>query len=183
MDEQRVKRKSDMTSRQDQQRPKQVITVIGGTGAQGGGVVSALLDRGEFAVRVAPRNPASDAARALAARGVELVKADLLEPTGLGAALEGAYGAFVVTNFWDRQVGPREGELATAAVKAARAAGVEHLIWSTLPDADKLTNGRLKVLHFTGKARVDAAVEAAGFARHTFVQAPMYFQSFLSKRS
>ncbi len=165
--------------RQDQQRPKQIITVLGGTGQQGGGVVNALLDRGEFAVRVATRNPTGDAARALAARGVELVKADLLEPKGVGAALEGAYGAFVVTNFWDPQVGLREGELATAAVKAARAAGVEHLIWSTLPDADKLTNGRLKVIHFTGKARVDAAVEAAGFARHTFVQAPFYFQSFL----
>ncbi|MDB5221064.1 MAG: nucleoside-diphosphate sugar epimerase [Myxococcaceae bacterium] len=155
---------------------KQTITVFGGTGAQGGGAVSALLDRGEFAVRVPTRNPTSDAARALAARGVELVKADLLEPKSLAAAFDGAYGAFVVTNFWDPQVGQREGELATAAVEAARAAGVEHLIWSTLPDAEKLTKGRLKLAHFTGKAHVDAAVAAAGFARHTFVEAPMYFQ-------
>ena len=54
------------------------------------------------------------------------------------------------------------------------------MIWSTLPDCERLTSGRLKVLHFTGKARVDAVVEAAGFARHTFVQAPMYFQNFLT---
>jgi uncharacterized protein YbjT (DUF2867 family) len=156
-----------------------MITVIGGTGLQGGSVVTALLHRGEFAVRVATRNPAGDAARALADRGVEILKADLLEPNSLRAALDGAYGAFLVTNAWDPQQGAREGEIATAAVKAARAAGVEHLIWSTLPDAEKLTGGRLKVSHFTGKARVDAAVEAAGFARHTFVQAPFYFQNFL----
>ena len=168
-----------MPSDQYQRQSKQTITVLGGTGQQGGGGVSALLDQGEFAVRVATRNPTSDAARALAARGVELVKADLLEPKSLGPALEGAYGAFLVTNFWEPQVGPREYELATAAVTAARAAGVEHLIWSTLPNADELTHGRLKVLHFTGKARVDTVVRAAGFARHSFVQAPFYFQSFL----
>jgi uncharacterized protein YbjT (DUF2867 family) len=159
--------------------PKQTITVLGGTGLQGGSVVSALLDRREFAVRVATRHPTGDAARALAARGVELVKADLLEPNSLGAAFDGAHGAFVVTNFWEPEIQAREFEIATSAVKAARAAGVEHLIWSTLPDADKLTHGRLKVPHFTGKAHVDAAVEAAGFARHTFVQAPFYFQNFL----
>jgi uncharacterized protein YbjT (DUF2867 family) len=167
-----------MTSQRDQP-PKPLMTVFGGTGQQGGGVVSALLGRGEFAVRVATRNPTSDAARALVARGVEIVKADLVEPNSLGAALRGAYGAFLVTNFWDPGVGTREGEIATAAVKAARAAGVQHLIWSTLPDSDKLTEGRLKVPHFTGKARVDDAVEAAGFARHTFVQAPFYFENLL----
>ena len=127
---------------------KRVITVLGGTGLQGGGVVSSLLAGGEFAVRVASRNPASDASRALAARGVEVVKADLLEPSSLAAALSGSYGAFVVTNFWDPGQGPRETEVGTAAVKAARAAGVQHLIWSTLPDVEKLTTGRLKVVHF-----------------------------------
>lgn len=157
---------------------KKVIGVIGGTGLQGGGVVEALLAKGEFAVRVASRNPASDASRAIAARGVEVVKADMLEPASLGALFEGAHGAFVVTNFWDPAQAPRETEVGTGAVKAARAAGVGHLIWSTLPDSQKLTGGRLKVEHFTGKAHVDAAVKAAGFPRHTFVQAPMYFQNF-----
>jgi len=157
---------------------KQVIAVLGGTGLQGGGVVNALLGAGKFAVRVASRNPASDAARALAARGVEVVKADLLEPGSLRTALEGAHGAFVVTNFWEPAQMPRETEIGKAAVKAARAAGVNHLIWSTLPDSEKLTGGRLKVAHFSGKARVDEAVKSAGFPRHTFVMAPMYFQNF-----
>jgi len=159
---------------------KQTITVVGGTGAQGGGVVDALLASGQYAVRVVSRNPASKSAETLEKRGVRVVKGNLLEPSSLRAAFEGAYGSFLVTNFWDPTQMQKETEIAKAAVKEARAAGVQHFIWSTLPDAEKLTGGRLKLRHFTGKARVDPAVEAAGFPRHTFVQAPFYFQNFLS---
>jgi uncharacterized protein YbjT (DUF2867 family) len=160
---------------------KQVIAVIGGTGTQGGGVVEALLKMGRFAVRVPSHEPASDAAKALARRGVEVVKGDLLDAGSLRAAFEGAHGAFLVTNFWDPAQTQSETEIGTSAVKAARAAGVQHLVWSTLPDVEKLSGGRFKVAHFTGKARVDAAVEAARFPRHTFVQAPMYFQNFVTR--
>jgi uncharacterized protein YbjT (DUF2867 family) len=155
------------------------IVVLGGTGLQGGGVVNALLAQGELAVRVVTRNRKSDAARALAARDVEVVEGDLLEPSSLRAAFEGAYGAFLVTNFWDPGLGTREAEVAGAAVGEARRAGVEHLIWSTLPDVEHLTGGRLEVPHFTGKARVDAVVRSAGFPRHTFVEAPFYFQNLV----
>jgi uncharacterized protein YbjT (DUF2867 family) len=158
---------------------KDIISVIGGTGQQGGGVVDALLAQGRFKVRAASRNPASDAARALAARDVEVVQADLLDPPSLAAAFDGAHGAFVVTQFWDPRQGAREAELGAAAVRAARKAGVQHLIWSTLPDVEKISGGRFEVLHFTGKAHVDDAVRSAGFPRHTFVEAPFYFQNFL----
>ena len=160
---------------------KKIISVICGTGLQGGGVVNALLARGEFDVRVVTRDVARQAARALAERGVEVVQADLLDPNVLPRAFEGAYGAFVVTNFWDLGQGAREADVGAAAVQAARKAGVEHLIWSTLPDVEKLSGGRHKVLHFSGKARVDAVVKDAGFARHTFVQAPFYFQNLLGQ--
>ena len=159
---------------------KQVIGVMGGTGLQGGGVVDALLAQGEFDVRVATRTPASNGAKALSARGVQVVKADLLEPASLGAFFEGAHGAFVVTNFWDPAQGAREEELGTAAVNAARAAGVKHLIWSTLPDVEKVSSGRFRASHFTQKAHIDDVVRSAGFERHTFVQAPFYFQNFLT---
>ncbi len=158
---------------------RQIITVVGGTGAQGGGVVDALLASGQFAVRVVSRNPASKSAEALEKRGIEVVKGDLLEPSSLRSAFEGAYGAFLVTNFWDPAQMEKETDIAIGAVKEARAAGVQHFIWSTLPDAETLTGGRLKLRHFTGKARADAAVKAAGIPRHTFVQAPFYFQNFL----
>ena len=158
---------------------KQTITVGGGTGAQGGGVVDALLASDQYAVRVVSRNPASKSAVALEQRGVQVVQGELLEPSSLRAAFDGAHSAFLVTNFWDPAQMPKETEIGIAAVNEARAADVQHLIWSTLPDAEKLSGGRLKLPHFTGKARVDAAVEAAGFPRHTFVQAPFYFQNFL----
>jgi uncharacterized protein YbjT (DUF2867 family) len=160
----------------------ETIAVLGGTGAQGGGVVDALLSRaGRFRVRVASRNAGSDAARSLAKRGVEVVQADLLDIASMRRAFEGAYGAFVVTNFWDPAQMQNETAIGTALVNAARAVGVQHLVWSTLPDCEELSEGRFKVQHFSGKARVDAAVGAAGFARHTFVQAPMYFQNFLGR--
>jgi uncharacterized protein YbjT (DUF2867 family) len=154
-----------------------IISVLGGTGAQGGGVVDALLAQRKFKVRVASRNPSSEAAKALAARGVEVLKADLLEPSSLEAFYDGAHGAFVVTNFWDPGQGEREEEIGAGAVSAARSAGVKHLIWSTLPDAEKASGGRLKVKHFTMKAHVDEVVRSAGFERHTFVEAPFYFQN------
>jgi uncharacterized protein YbjT (DUF2867 family) len=157
---------------------RNIITVLGGTGRQGGGVVDALLAGGAHAVRVPTRNPDSERARALAARGVEIVPGDLLEPASLGRAFAGAHGAFVVTDFWDPAQGAGETAIATAAVAQARAAGVAHLVWSTLPDVAAITGGAIEVAHFTGKARVDDAVRQAGFARHTFVQAPFYFQNF-----
>src|SRR6267143_2351983 len=134
-----------------------VISVVGGTGAQGGGVVDALLAARKFKVRVASRNPSSDAAKALTARGVEVVKANLLEPSSLKTLYDGARGAFLVTNFGDPAQRGREEEIGAGAVNAARSARVKHLIWSTLPDVEKISGGRLKVEHFTMKAHVDPA--------------------------
>ena len=111
---------------------ERVIGVLGGAGAQGGGVVDALLATRKFKVRVASRNPSSDAAKALTARGVEVVKADLLEPSSLKAFYEGAGGAFLVTNFGDPAQGKREEEIGTGDVNAARA-GVKHLTGPRCP--------------------------------------------------
>src|SRR5712671_3807182 len=106
---------------------KNLIAVIGATGKQGGGVVSALQAGGQFKVRALTRHPEKH--RGL---GDEVVEADLDRPETLKAAFEGAHGAFLVTNFW--QPGTDEIKQATAAVRAARNAGVKHFIWSTLPD-------------------------------------------------
>jgi len=156
---------------------KKIIAVVGGTGAQGGGVVDALLAQDEYAVRVLTRNPESEKASALGARGVQVVQANLNEPDTLPAAFEGAYGAFVVTNFWDSATGNKELEQGRAAVSAAKAAGVQHFIWSTLPNSKAISNGKNEVHHFTGKAVVDPVVAEAGFNHHTFVEPPMYFQN------
>jgi uncharacterized protein YbjT (DUF2867 family) len=150
---------------------KKLIAVFGATGNQGGGVVRALKESGQFEVRALSRDPAKY-------KGVadEVVAADLQRPETLAAALEGAHGIFLVTNFW--QDGTDEIKQAAAAVHAAKAAGVDHLIWSTLPNVEAISSGRFNVPQFTGKAKVDAIVKNAGFARHTFVMPPAYYQNF-----
>ena len=54
---------------------KKIIAVIGATGAQGGGLVRAILNdpSGGFAARAVVRDPQSEKARALAALGAEVV--------------------------------------------------------------------------------------------------------------
>jgi uncharacterized protein YbjT (DUF2867 family) len=147
---------------------KQLIAVIGATGQQGGGVVRALQGSGQSKVRALSRNP--DKHRDLAD---EVVKADLNRPGTLKAAFEGAHGVFLVTNNWEP--GTDELKQATAAVRAAKDAGVKHFIWSTLPHAEAISGGKFDVPHFTGKAKVDRIVKEAGFAKHTFVIAPFYY--------
>lgn len=149
-----------------------LIAVIGSTGQQGGGVVRALQASGQFKVRALSRNPGKHGDL-----GDEVVKADLDRPETLNAAFEGAHGVFLVTNFWEQ--GTNELKQATAAVRAAKDAGVKHFIWSTLPDAAAISGGKFHVAHFTGKAKIDRVVKEAGFANHTFVIAPMYYQSLV----
>ena len=108
-----------------------------------------------------------------------MVQGDLSKPETLPPAFAGAYGAFVVTNFWDPGTGESETAQGTLAVKAAKAAGVHHLVWSTLPNCQEISHGKYEVIHFTGKALVDAEVKAAAFPSYTFVETPMYFQNFL----
>jgi uncharacterized protein YbjT (DUF2867 family) len=148
----------------------QVIAVVGATGHQGGGVVRALRDGGQFKVRALSRHPGQY--RGL---GDEVVEADLSRPETLAAAFQSAQGVFLVTNFWEK--GADERKQATAAVRAAQDAGVKHMIWSTLPDVEAISGGKFNVPHFTGKARIDRIVQEAGFVHHTFVIAPFYYQN------
>src|SRR5712671_2616504 len=111
---------------------KKLIAVIGATGQQGGGVVRALQASGQFNVRALSRDPGKH--RDLAD---EVVEADLNRPETLKAAFEGAHGVFLVTNFQEK--GTNELKQATAAVRAARDAGVKHFIWSTLPDVEAIS--------------------------------------------
>jgi uncharacterized protein YbjT (DUF2867 family) len=156
---------------------KKLVAVIGATGQQGGGVVRALRAREGFKVRALTRNP--DKHRELAE---EVVEADLDQPETLNAAFEGAHGVFLVTNFDARarwEEGTNELKQATAAVRAAKDSGVKHFIWSTLPDVEAISGGKFNAPHFTGKARIDPIVKEAGFANHTFVIPPFYYQNLV----
>src|SRR5712664_257762 len=152
-----------------EQTDKKLIAVVGATGQKGGAVVRALQANKQFKVRALTRNPAKHSELA-----DEVIQADLNRPETLTAAFEGANGVFLVTNFWEK--GTEEVNQATAAVRAAKDAGVKHFVWSTLPDVEAISGGKLHVPHFTGKARVDRLVREAEFANYTFVVAPMYYQ-------
>jgi uncharacterized protein YbjT (DUF2867 family) len=152
---------------------KKLIAVVGATGHQGGAVVRALLTNDEFKVRALTRNPAKHPQLA-----DEVVMADLNRPETLKAAFAGVHGVFLVTNAWEP--GPGERTQVLAAVDAAKNAGVQHFTWSTLPDVEKISHGKLDVPHFTDKAKSDRVVKEAGFKHHTFVIAPFFYQNLLA---
>ncbi len=127
---------------------KKLIAVVGATGQQGGAVVRALQASGQFKVRALTRNPAKHPKLA-----DEVVAADLNRPETLQAAFAGAHGVFLVTNAWE--AGQDESKQALAAVNAAKDAGVQHFIWSTLPNVETISGGtdRCPAFHGQGEGR------------------------------
>jgi uncharacterized protein YbjT (DUF2867 family) len=118
---------------------KKIIAVVGATGAQGGGLVRAILNdkNGGFTARAITRNMKSDKAKGLAALGAEVVAADLDSTESLKKAFAGAYGVFCLTNFWEHLSPEKEFAQAKNQAQAAKDAGVQHVIWSTLEDTRK----------------------------------------------
>jgi uncharacterized protein YbjT (DUF2867 family) len=147
---------------------KKTIAVVGATGAQGGGLVRAILadPNGGYAARAVTRDPASDKAKALAQQGAEVVAANVDDKAAMRRAFDGAHGAFCVTFFWDHFSPEKEQAEARAMAEAAKDAGVKHVIWSTLEDTrqrvplsdDRLPTlmGKYKVPHFDAKGEADA---------------------------
>ncbi len=146
---------------------KKIITVFGATGAQGGGLARAILNdpESDFAVRAVTRNPDSDKAKALANMGAEVIAGNIDDAESLKKALDGAYGAYFVTFFWDHFSADKEKEEARKMSEAAREAGLKHVIWSTLEDVRRFVpledqsmptlQGKYKVPHFDGKGEAD----------------------------
>ncbi|KAK9366238.1 hypothetical protein V1509DRAFT_298825 [Lipomyces kononenkoae] len=144
-----------------------LIVVVGATGGQGGSVISAFRDDKSFKIRGITRNPASEKSKALAAKGIEMVAADLNDESSLEKAFDGAYAIFAVTDFFEpfhkmdahaaAEIEYKQGvNLATAATKTS---SLQHYIWSTLPYSNKLSHGKITVPHFDGKARVDEFIK------------------------
>jgi uncharacterized protein YbjT (DUF2867 family) len=149
-----------------------VILISGATGQQGGATARALAGKG-FTIRAMTRKPDSDAAKALAAAGAQIVKADLDDEASLKPALEGAWGAYAVQNTWTAGV---EGEEAQGHrfAKAARAAGVEHFVYASVASADRQTG----IPHFENKFRVEGTVRSLLFPSYTIVR-PVFFMENL----
>jgi uncharacterized protein YbjT (DUF2867 family) len=147
---------------------KKIIAVLGSTGSQGGGLCRAILadSAGGFACRAITRDTGKDKAKALATAGAQVVQADLDDVESLKKAFAGAHGVYAVTNFWEHFSGDKEKAQAKNVAEAAKAAGVEHVIWSTLEDIrqfmkpdDKrmpMLQQTYRVPHFDAKAEANA---------------------------
>ena len=152
------------------------ILVFGATGAQGGSVARHLLSRGKFDVRALTRNASSPAAQALREAGAEVVEGNLDDRASLRAALEGIYGVFGVTNFWEHF--DKEAEQGRNLINAVAGADVEHLVYSSLPPIANATGGALRSPHFDIKAEHEEYARSLGIPA-TFIHVPFYYENFL----
>jgi uncharacterized protein YbjT (DUF2867 family) len=169
---------------------KRIIAVAGATGAQGGGLVRAILaDRnGSFAARALTRNIHSEKAKELASLGAEIVEADLGKPATVKKAFEGAYGAYCVTFFWEHFSPETEIANARTMAGAARQTGIQHVIWSTLEDTRKWVPlndarmptllGKYKVPHFDAKGESDHFFKDLGLPI-TYLLTSFYWDNFI----
>jgi len=167
-----------------------IITVFGATGAQGGGLARAILSdsNSEFKVRAVTRDANSDKAKALAQLGAEIVEADIDDVVSIKKALEGAYGAYFVTFFWEHFSAEKEFQEVTNFTQAAKEINLQHIVWSTLEDTRNWVplddnrmptlQGKYKVPHFDGKGAADKLFVEAGLAV-TFFRTSFYWDNFI----
>ncbi|KUL41504.1 NmrA/HSCARG family protein [Actinoplanes awajinensis] len=166
-----------------------LITVVGATGAQGGGVTRALLADGTFTVRAVTRDAGSPKARALAELGAEVVTATLDDRDSLRAAFDGAYGAFLVTPYWEHRSPEREIAEVQNLIGAARGAELRHVLWSTLEDTRAaipagdermpLLDGGYRVPHFDVKGGTADALFAESGLPVTYLLMSFYWENLL----
>jgi uncharacterized protein YbjT (DUF2867 family) len=169
---------------------KKIIAILGATGAQGGGLARAIFSdpRGEFAVRAITRDINSEKAKTLASQGAEVVAADLDDADSLKKAFKGAYGVYALTNFWEHFSPEKETAQAKNIADAALAAGVQHVIWSSLEDTRDwmpLSDSRMptlmekyKVPHFDSKGEAEKFFQQPGLAA-TILRTSFYWENFI----
>jgi uncharacterized protein YbjT (DUF2867 family) len=150
------------------------ILITGVTGQQGGSVARALAGKG-FTLRGMTRKPDSDAAKAAAAKGVEIVKGDLDDGGSLEAALDGVWGVYAVQNTWEAGV-EKEEEQGKRIATVAKQAGVQHYVYASVGSADRQTG----IPHFDNKARVEATVRGLGFPSHAILRPVFFMENLVS---
>ena len=160
-----------------------ILTVFGATGNQGGSVIASILAdatlSSQFTIRGVTRDASKPAAQALASRGVQLVKADMSTAEQAAPAVAGAHTVFIVTNFWESMNANTEYEQGKAVVDACAAAGVKHIIFSSLIDVTAASGGALShVSHFDSKAKVEAYIRSKGLPG-TYVMPGVFMSAML----
>ena len=167
---------------------EKVIAVVGATGAQGGGLVRAILRGKGFIPRALTRDPRAAKARQLAEAGAEVVAADLDDAASVRRAFSGAFGAFCVTNYWEHHAPERELAQAAKMAAAAQHAQLQHVVWSTLEDTRHwmrlddtrmpTIRGKYKVPHFDAKGEANQLFLDAGVPT-TFLLTSFYWDNLI----
>jgi uncharacterized protein YbjT (DUF2867 family) len=169
---------------------KKIIAVVGATGLQGGGLVRAIMSQPSsgFTARALTRDVHSDKAKELASLGAEVVAADLHNVDSVKRAFAGAHGAFCVTFFWAHLSPEKEYAEAKGMAEAAKHAGVQHVIWSTLEDTRQWVPindtrmptlmGKYKVPHFDAKGEANRVFNDLGLST-TFLLTSFYWDNFI----
>ena len=169
---------------------KKVIAVVGATGAQGGGLIRAILEdeNNDFTARAITRNVESEKAQELARLGAEIVAADIDDAESVYKALEGAYGAYFVTFFWEHFSPDKEMAHARTMAEAAKHANLQHAVWSTLEDTrnwvpledDSMPTlmESYKVPHLDAKGQSDRYFTELGVPV-TFLLTSFYWDNFI----
>jgi len=167
-----------------------IIAVLGATGAQGGGLIRAILKdkTGGFTARALTRDVNSDKAKALKDAGAEVAQVDIDNFESLKEAFAGAYAVYAVTFFWDHFSVDKELSQAEMIAKAAKETGVKHIIWSTLEDTRKWVplddnrmptlQGKYKVPHFDGKGEANKFFTDLNLPV-TLLQTSFYWDNFI----
>jgi uncharacterized protein YbjT (DUF2867 family) len=148
-----------------------VILVTGATGRQGGAVARQLASRG-WRVRALVRDPQKPAAHALAELGVEVVTGDLDDRASIEQALKGVAGIFSVQNFWETGAA-REVAQGKTLADAAKAAGVEHFVYSSVGAADRRTG----LAHFESKWEIEQHIRKLGLPA-TILRPVFFMENF-----
>ncbi|HEX3684536.1 MAG TPA: NmrA/HSCARG family protein [Bryobacteraceae bacterium] len=153
---------------------EKLILVAGATGKQGGAALRHLREKG-FAVRAITRDPDQAKARALAGRGVEVLKGDLDDVASIARALDGVYGVFSVQN--SRAGAEAEIRQGINLVEAARRAVVDHFVYSSVGSADQQTG----IPHFDSKFQIEERIRATGIP-YTILRPVFFMENWLAMR-
>lgn len=154
------------------------IVVLGATGAQGGAVIRAMMGDKKFKLRAATRNPDSEKAKALVKLGVEVVKLDMDDKHSCRDALKGAYGCFLVTNYWEVHDESREVTQGKHVVDACKDNHVKHLVFSGLKSAKDLIK-KSGCDHFESKKAIHDCIVRRGIPCTT-VDLAFYYENLLN---
>ena len=133
-----------------------MVLVTGATGSQGGAVARELLNRG-YRVRGLTRNTESDRAKAMTDLGAEMVQGNFDDQQSLANALQGVHGVFAMTDFWEHGY-DKEVQHGKNLVDAAKAAGVQHFVYTSVAGADADTG----IPHFDSKGEVEVYIRDSG---------------------